>query len=102
MYATLVLIIARTCRSEMSNCNSVSISTALSSAGDCVLSSSSFCCWLLISVGDGCAGCFWLSLSVELHDLLLFDTMVLLFGRLDCVDAWLLGGGDLRFKCLFV
>jgi hypothetical protein len=49
--ATLVLLIARTCRSALSNCPSVSISTDQSSAGDCVPSSTMFCCLFVFSVG---------------------------------------------------
>jgi hypothetical protein len=47
--ATLVLLIARTCRSTLSNCPSVSISTAQSSAGDCVPSPTMFCCLFVFS-----------------------------------------------------
>jgi hypothetical protein len=50
--ANLVLLIACTCCSALSNCPSVSISTAQSSAGDCVLSPTMFCCLFVFSVGD--------------------------------------------------
>jgi hypothetical protein len=55
---TLVLLITRTCQSAISNYPSVLISTARSSAGNCVPSPTMFFCLVVFSVGDVVADSF--------------------------------------------